>query len=254
MATSDTRPDTAFDPALRRIALAVVLGTIMTVLDATVVNVAVGVLGRELGGSLSTIQWVITGYVLALSVTIPLSGWAVERFGAKATWITSLSLFLAGSVLCGAAWSAGSLIAFRVVQGIGGGLLMPVAQTLLVRAAGPGRIGRVMALVSVPAMLAPILGPVAGGVILDRLPWRWLFLVNVPVCAVALVLAARLLPRDGERPARGWPDLLGLALLSPGLAALIHGLSRTGEAGGGPGDYVRLCPSGLEGLRIDGLA
>ncbi|MGW2198511.1 MFS transporter, partial [Streptosporangium sp. NPDC001682] len=164
MTTSQTRPDgTAFDPALRRIALAVVLGTIMTVLDATIVNVAMNVLGRKLDTSLSTVQWVITGYTLALSMTIPVTGWAVERFGAKATWITSLALFLAGSTLCGMAWSVESLIAFRVLQGIGGGLLVPVAQMVLARAAGPERMGRVMALVSVPAMLAPVLGPVAGG-------------------------------------------------------------------------------------------
>ncbi|WP_051752295.1 DHA2 family efflux MFS transporter permease subunit [Streptosporangium amethystogenes] len=234
MTTSQTRPDdTAFDPALRRIAVAVVLGTIMTVLDATIVNVAMNVLGRELGTSLSTVQWVITGYTLALSMTIPVTGWAVERFGAKATWITSLALFLTGSALCGMAWSAGSLIAFRVLQGIGGGLLIPVAQVMLARAAGPERMGRVMALVSVPAMLAPVLGPVVGGLILDRLPWQWMFLINVPFCAVALVLAVRLLPRDGEHRPESRLDAFGLALLSPGLAALIYGLSQVGEGTGG---------------------
>lgn len=240
MATTRVPPGSAFDPALRRISLAVVLGTVMTVLDATIVNVAMNVLGRELDTSLGTIQWVITGYTLALSMTIPINGWAMERFGAKATWITSLALFLAGSALCGAAWSPGSLIAFRVLQGVGGGLLMPVAQTILARAAGPERMGRVMAVISIPAMLAPALGPVAGGLLLDRLPWRWMFYVNVPVCAVALVLAVRLLPRDVERRPDSRLDGFGLALLSPGLAALVYGLSQVGEGTAGTRALVGL--------------
>ena len=122
-----------FDPALRNMCVVVVLGAIMTVIDTTIVNVAVHVLGRELDTSLSTIQWVLTGYLLALSMTIPVTGWAVQRFGARTVWITSLVLFIAGSALCGAAWSAGSLIAFRVLQGVGGGLLMPAGQTMLAR-------------------------------------------------------------------------------------------------------------------------
>ncbi|GGP87683.1 MDR family MFS transporter [Streptosporangium pseudovulgare] len=221
------------DPALRGIALAVVLGTIMTMLDATIVNVAVGVLGRELRIPLATVQWVVTGYTLALSMAIPVTGWAVGRFGAKRTWLVSLALFGAGSALCGAAWSAGSLIAFRAVQGLGGGLLMPVAQTLLARAAGPGRMGRMMAVVSIPSMLAPALGPLAGGLLVDHLSWRWMFYVNVPVCAVALLLAVRLLPDDAEPRPDGRLDAVGLALLSPGLAVLVYGLSQVGETAGG---------------------
>ncbi|MFF4990973.1 MDR family MFS transporter [Streptosporangium saharense] len=219
-------------PTLRAICVAVVLGTIMTMLDATIVNVAIDVLGRDLGVPLSTVQWTITGYTLALSMTVPVTGWAIGRFGAKAAWITSLVLFGAGSILCGVAWSVGALIAFRVLQGIGGGLLMPIAQTLLARAAGPERLGRVMAVISIPSMLAPALGPLLGGVLVDHLSWRWMFYVNVPVCVVALLLAVRLLPGGEERGA-GRLDLLGLALLSPGLAALVYGLSRLGETAGG---------------------
>src|SRR5690242_7772500 len=126
-------------------------------------STSVHVLGRDLHASLSTIQWVITGYTLALSMTIPLTGWATQHFGGRTVWLVALSLFIGGSVLCGLAWSAVSLIVFRVIQGIGGGLLMPVGQTMLARAAGPQRLGRVMAVVSIPAMLAPALGPVFGG-------------------------------------------------------------------------------------------
>jgi EmrB/QacA subfamily drug resistance transporter len=232
MTTTTIETPTGFDPALRRMALVVALGAIMTILDSTIVNVAINTLGKDFDTSLSTIQWVITAYILALSMTIPITRWVVERFGAKTMWLTSLTLFIAGSVLCGAAWSAPSLIAFRVLQGIGGGLLMPVGQSMLAREAGPERMGRAMAVIAVPGMLAPVLGPVLGGVILDHLSWRWMFYINVPFCALALVLAVRLLPRDQDRRVDSRLDAVGLALLSPGLAALVYGLSRTGESSG----------------------
>src|SRR5690349_25170307 len=122
----------------------------MTILDTTIVNVAITTLGREFDTSLSTVQWVLTGYTLALSMTIPLTGWAIARFGSKAVWIGSLALFVGASVLCGLAWSVGSLIAFRVLQGAGAGLILPVGQTMLARVAGPARMGRVMAVIAVP--------------------------------------------------------------------------------------------------------
>ncbi|MEN3357714.1 MAG: hypothetical protein V7637_1696 [Mycobacteriales bacterium] len=229
--TEEPAAAAAFDPALRRLAAVVITGAVMTVLDTTIVNVAVDTLGRQFHTSLSTIQWVLTGYTLALAMTIPITGWAVQRFGGKTMWLVSLGLFIGGSVLCGAAWSTTSLIAFRVVQGFGGGMLLPVGQTMLARAAGPERMGRVMSVVAVPAMLAPVLGPLLGGVIVDNLDWRWLFYVNLPICAVALLLAIRLLPPDTDRqPAR--LDVTGLALLSPGLALLVYGLSRAAEPAG----------------------
>ncbi|GAA2104059.1 MDR family MFS transporter [Actinomadura alba] len=219
----------AFDPALLRLAVAVLMGAIMTILDSTIVNVAINTLGRDFNTSLSTIQWVLTGYLLALSMTIPLTGWVIERFGAKRMWITSLALFIIGSALCGAAWNTTSLIVFRVLQGVGGGLLMPIGQTMLASAAGPRRLGRVMSLISIPAMLAPVLGPVFGGLIVDHLSWRWMFYVNVPFCAAALLLALRWIPADPERRAGGRLDAIGLTLLSPGLAALVYGLSEAGN-------------------------
>ena len=230
-----TQAPERFDPALRNMCVVVVLGAIMTVIDTTIVTIAVHVLGRELDTSLSTIQWVVTGYLLALSMTIPVTGWAVQRFGARTVWITSLVLFIAGSALCGAAWSAGSLIAFRVLQGVGGGLLMPAGQTMLARQAGPRRLARTMAVVSIPAMLAPALGPVLGGLLLEHLSWRWMFVINVPVCAAALLLAARLLPADTGRQPDTELDVRGLIMLSPGLAALIYALAQASE-GGAPGE------------------
>jgi EmrB/QacA subfamily drug resistance transporter len=230
--TAPAKP-AGLDPQLRKLALVILFGTIMTVLDTTIVNVALNDLGRDLHSSLSTIQWVITGYTLALSMTIPLTGWAVRRFGGRTVWLVSLVLFGAGSVLCGLAWSVPALIAFRVLQGIGGGALMPVGQTMLAQAAGPNRMGRVMAFIAVPAMLAPVLGPVLGGVILDNLAWRWLFFVNIPVCVIAVALAVRFLPKGAHRPDVAVRlDTLGLLLFSPGLAALVYGLSEAGNGAG----------------------
>ncbi|MGW4797903.1 DHA2 family efflux MFS transporter permease subunit [Nonomuraea sp. NPDC004297] len=208
--------------------LVVLLGVVMTMLDTTIVNVALGTLARDFGTSLASVQWAATGYLLALSMTVPVTGWAVGRFGVRNVWLVSLVLFAGGSVLCAAAWSLGSLVVFRVVQGLGGGLLQPVGQMMLAQAAGKERMGRAMGLISVPAMLVPVLGPPLGGLIVQGPGWRWLFLVNVPVCAVALVAAVLLLPRA---PRAGAPslDVLGLALLSPGLAALVYGLAEVGN-------------------------
>lgn len=217
---------------LRRLAMAIMLGAFMVALDMTMVNVALHTLQHEFRASVTTIQWVSTGYLLALAMVIPITGWAIERFGARNSWVAALVLFIGGSVLCGIAWSAGSLIAFRVVQGIGGGMLLPLAQTILAQAAGPERLGRVMAAVGVPAMLGPVLGPVLGGLIVTYSSWRLMFYINVPVC-LAAVLAAYRVAMPETRNAHGTSlDALGLALLSPGLAAVIYGLSQTASHGG----------------------
>ncbi|MFD1939353.1 MULTISPECIES: MFS transporter [Nonomuraea] len=208
---------------LRRTSLVVLLGVIMTMLDSTIVNVALTALARDYDTSLTTIQWVVTAYLLALSLTVPITAWAIGRFGARAVWLVSLVLFAGGSALCAASWSVGSLIAFRVIQGLGGGLLMPVGQSMLAMAAGKERMGTAMAWISIPSMLAPVLGPLLGGVIVDALDWRWMFLVNLPISAAALVAALTLLPRSPAPGPRARLDATGLALLSPGLALLMYG-------------------------------
>src|ERR1700722_16289020 len=151
------------DPALIKLAAILMVGAIAGLLDTTIVNVGLDAIARDLHTTVTTGQWVITGYLLSFAMVIPLSGWAVARFGAKATWLTSLALFLAGSVACGLAWNIGSLVAFRVVQGIGGGMLMPVLTTLLIQAAGGRSIGRLMATVSLPAVVVTVVGPIVGG-------------------------------------------------------------------------------------------
>jgi EmrB/QacA subfamily drug resistance transporter len=217
-------------PELSRIATVVVLGSIMAILDTTVVAVALDTLGRDFRVSVSTIQWVTTGYLLSLAVVIPVTGWAVDRFGHKRMFIISLSLFIVGSSLCGLAWSANSLIAFRVLQGIGGGMILPIGQSMLARAAGPQRMGRVMSVIGAPTVLGPILGPVLGGLIVSNFSWRWIFYINVPVGIVTLVLSSRFLKGNEERVTHSF-DIRGFALLSPGLAALVYSLSEVGITG-----------------------
>jgi EmrB/QacA subfamily drug resistance transporter len=208
-----------------------VLGAIMTVLDLTIVNVAVPTIGRELGTSISSIQWVMTGYMLAFASVIPLAGWASERFGAKRVWTCSLLLFMLGSVLAGAAWSMGSLIAFRVLQGTGAGMILPVGQTILAQAAGPQRMGRMMSLVGVPMLLGPILGNVVGGAIVDQISWRWIFYINLPVGLAAVFAAQQLLPEAKPRLGSRL-DLRGLLLLSPGIAVFLYAMTEAGNRGG----------------------
>jgi EmrB/QacA subfamily drug resistance transporter len=238
----------------------VILGTIMTVLDLTVVNIAIPTLARDLGASIPAIQWVMTGYMLAFATVIPLTGWAAERFGARRAWIFALLLFLAGSVLAGAAWSLGSLIAFRVLQGLGAGMILPIGQTILAQAAGPQRMGRVMSVIGVPMLLAPVFGPLLGGAIIGAASWRWIFFINLPVGLAAVVAALRLLPAgsgsgsgSGARPgARGGRlDVRGLLLLSPGIAVFLYGMSEAGGHGGF--GSMRTSVAVLAGLGLIGL-
>jgi EmrB/QacA subfamily drug resistance transporter len=204
-------------------AAVVVCGAVMTILDTTIVNIAIDRLGVVFDAPLATVQWVSTAYLLALAAVIPLTGWMVDRFGTRRVFMGAVALFLAGSTLCGLAWSAGSLIAFRVLQGLGGGMVMPCGMTILARAAGQERMGRVMALVGVPMLLAPALGPILGGALVDGASWRLIFFINLPVGVFALALASRVLPREAKVPGR--IDLVGAALLSPGLAALTGALT-----------------------------
>jgi EmrB/QacA subfamily drug resistance transporter len=210
----------------------VVVGAIMSILDTTIVNIALRTLGNDLHASLGAVQWVSTGYLLSLALVIPLTGWAAERYGARRVWLVSVVLFVAGSLLCGAAWSLGSLIAFRVLQGFGGGMIMPAGMILIAQAAGPQRMGRVMSVIGVPMLLGPALGPVIGGLIVDNFSWRWIFFVNLPIGVLGVLMGLRRLPRGQGSPAAGRLDVTGLALVSPGLALLVFGLSEVASHGG----------------------
>jgi EmrB/QacA subfamily drug resistance transporter len=221
-------------PEVRNALLALIVGGIAAILDSTMVTIALHTLAVSLHSTDGAIQWVTTAYLLAMAVAIPMTGWAESRWGGKRVWMAALVLFVAGSVLCALAWNDASLIGFRVLQGFAAGLIFPLMQTLAVRAAGGHASSKLIATVSLPLALGPILGPVIGGVILNWLSWRWLFLVNVPVIAAGLVLAWRLLPADRPAPGAGRArlDVTGLVLLAPALAGILLGLSNLSEDGG----------------------
>ncbi|MEV0666769.1 MDR family MFS transporter [Actinomadura luteofluorescens] len=204
--------------------ITIALGSIMMQLDATMTNIAYDTLLTQFDSSLLTIQWITTGYLLAMAAVMALSGWALERFGARKMWITCIALFLVGSVLCGTAWDVRSLIGFRVVQGLGGGMVLPLGMAILAQEAGPARLGRVMGVMGVPSALGPVLGPVLGGVIVDDWNWRWIFFINIPVCLAAIAMAWRVMPTRTS-PDAGRLDVLGLLLLSPACAVFVFGLT-----------------------------
>lgn len=219
------------DRRLNLLSVVLLLGAMTSILDTTIVNVALEHLRVVFHATVANTQWISSGYLLALAGIIPLTGWAAERFGARRVWMTAVAVFLVGSVLCGVSWNLESLIAFRVLQGIGGGMILPVTITILTRAAGPARLSRAISAIAIPAQLAPILGPVIGGALIGSVSWRWLFFVNVPLCVAALVLAPRFLPHDERKPGLRF-DLVGFVILTPGLVALAFGISEAGRSGG----------------------
>jgi EmrB/QacA subfamily drug resistance transporter len=243
-----SRPETEstkVDPAVWRMIAAVLVGSLAVLFDTTIVAVGLRTLATDLHASIATIQWVTTGYLLALAVTVPITGWAQKVFGSKRLWIFALALFLVGSVLSSLAWSAGSLIAFRVVQGVGGGIMLPLTATLVVQAAGGKNLGKIMSFVSLPAVLGPILGPVLGGLILQHLHWSWMFWVNVPFCVAGIILAVIVMQKDG--PVRSAPlDIVGFVLMALGLVGVLSGVSNSGKAGEfGRGDVLIPLSAGL---------
>ncbi|MCV2395397.1 multidrug efflux MFS transporter [Actinotalea sp. M2MS4P-6] len=233
------------DPALTRVVAAILTGAMAVIFDMTIVAVAIHELATTFDAPVDTIQWVSTAYLLAMVGVLPAAGWAQQRLGGKRLWLLALATFTLGSVACGFAWSATSLIAFRAFQGLGGGLMLPLMATLLMQAAGGRSPGRLMAAVSLPTALGPILGPVIGGLVLHLGDWSWLFWINVPLGIAGLALASRWLPADPpSRPAR--LDVLGLALGVVGVVALVLGLSNVAREGGiGHADVLVPAGAGL---------
>jgi EmrB/QacA subfamily drug resistance transporter len=211
--------------------IAIVLGTFMVILDNTVVNVALPTLGRVLQADLSLLQWVISGYMLAQAAVIPLSGWLSDRFGAKKVYLTSLVLFTAGSALCGLAVNGEMLIATRVLQGFGGGMLMPVGMAVLYQLTPPDRRGAIMGLFGIPIMVAPALGPLLSGYLLQYADWRLIFLINLPVGALALLVGVRVLPMIPAGRLASALDWLGIVLGPVAFASLSFGVSESTTAG-----------------------
>ena len=231
------------------VALLAVFAIFMELLDSTVVNVAIPTLGRDFDvTSPSTIQWVITGYLLSLAVFIPVSGWAGDRFGTKRVFMFALSVFTFASLLCALAWSIESLIAFRVFQGVGGGMLSPVAFATVWRAFPPEERSQAAGIMVLPAAVAPATGPLVGGLLLKYTSWHWIFLVNIPIGVAALVISAIYL-REHKEPTAGRFDPLGFVLSAAGLAMLIYALAEAGVRGFDDG---RVLGFGLPGIALLG--
>ncbi len=224
--SGETQPDNSdkLDKGVLMVAGVVVLGAIMSILDITVVSVALNTFQEEFDATAAAVAWTMTAYTLALASVIPLTGWAADRFGTKRLYLLAVMLFTAGSVLCATASSLELLVFYRVLQGLGGGMLMPLGMTILTRAAGPERIGRVMAVLGIPMLLGPIFGPILGGALIDHLSWHWIFLINLPIGIAAAIYAQVVLPKDSVEPSETF-DWVGMLLLSPGLAAFLYGVS-----------------------------
>ena len=217
-----SKPADRVDRRVWIIAAACTCGPLMSGLNSTMVNVSLDTIGQAFNTSLGTTQWITSGYLLALALALPLSGWLIDRVGARRIFLGCFAGFVVCSMLCGVAPSITLLIACRVLQGVAGGLLAPMMQMMMARHAGR-HMARVIGVAAMPVMVGQMLGPSLGGLILSYLDWHWIFFVNVPVGLVAIAFAWMVLPRDEVTTTRRL-DLLGFAMISPGLALLLQGL------------------------------
>jgi MFS family permease len=203
-----------------------VCGMFIDILDTTIVNVALPEVGRQFHATTASIEWIVLGYLLSLAVWIPASGWIGDRFGTKRVFLFALAMFTLASVLCGQARSLGQLVTFRVLQGVGGGMLLPVGTAMLFRAFPPIERARASTVLIVPTVLAPTIGPVLGGWLVTAASWRWIFYVNVPVGALAFAIGLPFL-REERQKIPGRFGLLGFLLSGSGLAlALLVAVER----------------------------
>ncbi len=225
-----------------------VFGLFMDLLDMTITNVALPTLQREFNAPTTTIEWVVTGYLLSLAIFIPVSGWAGDRFGTKRVFMFALGVFTLGSLLCALSWNIGALISFRIMQGVGGGMLTPVGTAMLFRAFPPSERAKASAMLAIPAVVAPASGPVLGGYLVEYQSWHWIFLINVPIGLAGLLVAALVL-RESKEESAGRLDMPGFILGSSGLASVVYALAEAGTHGF---DNGRVLAFGLGGLALLG--
>lgn len=225
--------------------VAIIIGVFMVVLDSTAVNVAIPALVTNFHDPLSTLQWTVTGYTLAQAASIPLAGWLSDRYGAKNLFLISVVLFTIGSALCATAQSSGMLIGFRVLQGLGGGFVIPVAMAYVYRLSPPEKVGAIMGIMGIPILFAPAIGPVVAGWLVQNASWRWLFLLNVPIGVVGVSVGLRTLPRIGRQSVPVL-DIPGMIFAPLAFAALCYGVSE--------GSISWTSPETLGGLIVGVLA
>jgi EmrB/QacA subfamily drug resistance transporter len=228
--------------------IAIIIGIFMVILDGTAVNVALPKLMQQFKlTDMSLVQWTVTGYALAQAAVIPLAGWLSDRFGAKKIFLISIGLFTIGSGLCALANSVEMLVAFRVLQGLGGGVVAPIAMAFIYRLAPRDKVGQVMGMMGIPILLAPALGPVLGGLLVEKASWEWIFLLNLPIGVIGILLGIRTLPNIARQSVPGL-DMLGIVLAPIAFAALVYGVSR-----GGSPDPVTHKPMWTDSLTLIGM-
>lgn len=209
--------------------IAIILGMIMVLLDTTAVNVALPGLLDYFNSDLTTMQWTVTAYTLALSVVIPLAGWMSDRFGAKRVFLITIAFFTIGSLLCSLATTPEQLIIYRVIQGIGGGMVTPIGFAMVFKLAPDNRRGAVMGMLGVPMLLAPAIGPILSGWLMEYATWHWIFLINLPIGIIAIFVGLRYLPISERKTVPGL-DYLGMILGPLAFAALAYGVNEGGQS------------------------
>jgi EmrB/QacA subfamily drug resistance transporter len=205
--------------------IAIIIGLFMVILDGTAMNVALPKLTKDFGSTFNIAQWTVTGYALAQAAVIPLAGWLSDRFGAKRVFLISVGLFTIGSFLCALATTIDQLIIYRVIQGLGGGVVMPIAMAFTYRLAPPGKVGAVMGMMGIPILLAPALGPIVAGWLVDYATWHWIFYINIPIGIIGILVGLRTLPSI-ERQTVPALDSLGIILGPLAFAGLSYGVSQ----------------------------
>ncbi|HVS41619.1 MAG TPA: DHA2 family efflux MFS transporter permease subunit [Candidatus Dormibacteraeota bacterium] len=229
--------------------LVVMIGSFMALLDTSIVNVATSRIQADFGASTDQVQWIATGYSLALGIVVPTSGWLGDRFGLRPLYIGSLLAFVGGSALCGIAWNLNTLIVFRVVQAIGGGLLPVLAQSIIYRLVPRDRIGSAMGLYGLGIVVAPAIGPALGGWLVEYVNWRLIFYINVPIGILGALAALSILPHFAKRPGQRF-DLLGFLFVGSGLFALLLAFSEGSSWGWTSYRVLMLIAGGLLSLAI----
>jgi len=256
MASASKKAAPAGDPmSMRNIIaplIAIIVGMFMVILDGTAMNVAMPGLMADFKSPMSLVQWTITGYALAQAAVIPLAGWMSDRFGAKQIFLFSIIMFTIGSGLCALATTAEQLIVFRIIQGLGGGMVAPIAMAFTFRLSPPGKQGAVMGMIGIPMLLAPALGPVVAGWLVDYVSWHWIFIINLPIGVIAVIVGLRTLPKI-ERKHVPSLDFLGMIFAPLAFASLAYGVSSAGGGEGGAGSGWT-SPEALIGMIVGGIS
>ncbi|KQL42101.1 MFS transporter [Bacillus sp. FJAT-25509] len=224
--------------------MAVIVGMIMVILDSTVVNVALPGITEYFKSDLTKMQWTITGYTLALSAVIPLAGWMSDRFGAKRIFLFTILFFTIGSVLCSVAQTPEQLILFRVIQGVGGGMVAPIGMAIIFRLAPPEKIGSIMGMLGIPMLLAPALGPVISGWFVEYSTWHWIFLINLPIGIIAMIIGVKYLPNFETKSVPAL-DGLGIIIAPIAFSMLAYGVSQSSTSWTSKGTLTGLIVGGV---------